>query len=229
MAEASFFSSSSSPLCAAQPWGSWRHSPCTTRASSSSHVLRCSRRLAGRRLVGPLRMPYALSIAPPLTRRFESWGLARSTAPATPQSRMPLLFERMKGVLSERPRTKAARPPLIPRFPGRAFRILHQKMWPQSTPTESYSSSSCVRPGFNPFRSSSTSGSSTGEEMRYTPLAHFPRSICLQRSLQKGNSSPFAVISVRQVGQRKMLFFWEAFLLMLLKVHAQPHHNRAPL
>ena len=55
--------------------------------------------------------------------------------------------------------------------------------------------------------------------MRYAPLAHFPKSICLQRSLQKGKSSPLAVTSVRHVGQRKILSFFEAFLLMLDEIN----------
>ena len=49
---------------------------------------------------------------------------------------------------------------------------------------------------------SSISGSVIGVEITYPPLAHFPRSISRQRSLQKGKCSEPASTSVRQVGQR---------------------------
>jgi hypothetical protein len=49
---------------------------------------------------------------------------------------------------------------------------------------------------------SSISGSVIGVEMTYPPLAHFPKSISRQRSLQKGTFSEPASTSVRQVGQR---------------------------
>src|SRR5215467_1207267 len=51
------------------------------------------------------------------------------------------------------------------------------------------------------FISSSFSGSVTGVEITYPPLAHLPRSIRRQRSLQKGKFSSLANTSVRHVGQ----------------------------
>jgi len=36
--------------------------------------------------------------------------------------------------------------------------------------------------------------------MTYLPLAHLPRSIKRQRSLQKGNSASFAITGFRQMG-----------------------------
>src|SRR5215467_5935419 len=56
-------------------------------------------------------------------------------------------------------------------------------------------------------RSSNTSGSRTGELILYAPLAHLPKSIFRQRSLQKGKSSSLSVTIVRQVGHRRIFFF----------------------
>src|SRR5271170_20580 len=44
-----------------------------------------------------------------------------------------------------------------------------------------------------------------GEDILYAPLAHLPRSILRQRSLQKGKSSSAAVTMVLQVGQRRTM------------------------
>ena len=44
--------------------------------------------------------------------------------------------------------------------------------------------------------------SDTGELITYWPLAHFPRSILRQRSLQKGKSAELLVAAFLQIGQR---------------------------
>jgi hypothetical protein len=59
---------------------------------------------------------------------------------------------------------------------------------------------------------SSISGSVIGVEITYPPLAHLPRSISRQRSLQKGKSFDPARTRVRQLGQRNDLTF---FLVIL--------------
>jgi len=45
-------------------------------------------------------------------------------------------------------------------------------------------------------------------EITYLPLAHLPRSMVRQRSLQKGKSSLERVTRVRQIGQRSELVFF---------------------
>jgi len=45
-------------------------------------------------------------------------------------------------------------------------------------------------------------------EITYLPLAHLPRSMVRQRSLQKGKSSLKRVTRVRQIGQRSELVFF---------------------
>ena len=51
---------------------------------------------------------------------------------------------------------------------------------------------------------SSESGSFIGDEITYPPLAHLPRSITRQRSLQNGNSGSEANTIFLQVGQRRL-------------------------
>ena len=51
------------------------------------------------------------------------------------------------------------------------------------------------------FSSTSSSVSVTGDEITYFPLAHLPRSIRRQRSLQKGKSASLLVTGFLQVGQ----------------------------
>jgi hypothetical protein len=51
---------------------------------------------------------------------------------------------------------------------------------------------------------STSSGSLIGVEITYPPLAHLPRSIKRQRSLQKGNPGSERKTILRQVGQRKL-------------------------
>jgi len=46
-----------------------------------------------------------------------------------------------------------------------------------------------------------SSASVTGDEITYSPLAHFPRSMMRQRSLQKGNSASVFFTAFLQVGQ----------------------------
>jgi len=45
-------------------------------------------------------------------------------------------------------------------------------------------------------------------EITYLPLAHLPRSIVRQRSLQKGKSPLERVTRVRQIGQRSEFVFF---------------------
>lgn len=45
-----------------------------------------------------------------------------------------------------------------------------------------------------------SSASVTGDETTYPPLAHFPKSIVLQRSLQKGKSAAVFVTGFLQIG-----------------------------
>src|ERR1700730_10458440 len=49
-----------------------------------------------------------------------------------------------------------------------------------------------------------SSASSTGDEITYAPLAHLPRSIRRQRSLQKGKSASVAFVGFLQLGQRSL-------------------------
>lgn len=49
-----------------------------------------------------------------------------------------------------------------------------------------------------------------GDDILYSPLAHLPRSIVRQRSLQKGNSASDLSTSLRQIGQRKLMIFFLA-------------------
>ena len=46
---------------------------------------------------------------------------------------------------------------------------------------------------------------STGDEITYAPLAHLPRSIKRQRSLQKGKSASAAFAGFLQIGQRSLM------------------------
>jgi hypothetical protein len=46
-----------------------------------------------------------------------------------------------------------------------------------------------------------------GEEMRYSPLAHLPRSITRQRSLQNGTFGSSRGTIVLQMGQRRIFGF----------------------
>jgi hypothetical protein len=50
---------------------------------------------------------------------------------------------------------------------------------------------------------SNCSGSVIGVEIIYPPLAHLPKSMTRQRSLQKGKFSSPATTSFRHVGQRR--------------------------
>jgi len=45
----------------------------------------------------------------------------------------------------------------------------------------------------------------TGEEMTYAPLAHLPRSIKRQRSLQKGKSEALASTGFLQIGHFSLM------------------------
>lgn len=47
--------------------------------------------------------------------------------------------------------------------------------------------------------------SCNGEEITYSPLAHLPRSIRRQRSLQKGNSESELFTGFLQIGQRRLM------------------------
>src|SRR5579862_4250578 len=111
---------------------------------------------------------------------------------------------------------KAIPQPQSPKSPDRVCRILPRKTWRQSAPRRSYfllveksrNQSSFESPRFPPEplrptspRFSKTSGSNTGELILYTPVAHFPKSILRQRSLQKGKSSSVGCTSIPQVGQ----------------------------
>jgi len=49
-----------------------------------------------------------------------------------------------------------------------------------------------------------SSASVTGEEITYWPLAHLPRSMRRQRSLQKGKSGPVVFTDFLQIGQRSL-------------------------
>src|SRR5208282_3552836 len=50
-----------------------------------------------------------------------------------------------------------------------------------------------------------SSASATGDEITYPPLAHLPRSINRQRSLQKGKSASVACAGFLQIGQRSLI------------------------
>src|SRR6202030_3671146 len=50
-----------------------------------------------------------------------------------------------------------------------------------------------------------SSASVTGDEITYAPLAHLPRSIRRQRSLQKGKSASSAFAGFLQIGQRSLM------------------------
>src|ERR1019366_677882 len=50
-----------------------------------------------------------------------------------------------------------------------------------------------------------SSASSTGDEITYAPLAHLPRSIRRQRSLQKGKSASADFTGFLQIGQRSLM------------------------
>src|SRR5271154_5023749 len=49
-----------------------------------------------------------------------------------------------------------------------------------------------------------SSSSPTGAGITYAPLAHLPRSIVRQRSLQKGNSASPLLTTFLQIGQRSL-------------------------
>src|SRR6201993_1549150 len=53
----------------------------------------------------------------------------------------------------------------------------------------------------------SSSVSFTGEEITYWPLAHLPRSMRRQRSLQKGKSGSALLTGFLQIGQRSLTVF----------------------
>ena len=59
-----------------------------------------------------------------------------------------------------------------------------------------------------------SSASVTGDEITYPPLAHLPRSIRRQRSLQKGKSGSVAFVGFLQIGQRSLMerFAWHSRL-----------------
>jgi len=67
---------------------------------------------------------------------------------------------------------------------------------------ETSSPSSALRLACSSATLSSSSGSLIAVEITYLPLAHLPRSIRRQRSLQKGKFSFSRSTRVRQVGQR---------------------------
>src|ERR1700732_2893473 len=50
-----------------------------------------------------------------------------------------------------------------------------------------------------------SSASLTGDEITYPPLAHLPRSIRRQRSLQKGKSASVAFVGFLQIGHRSLM------------------------
>src|SRR6266536_6541973 len=58
------------------------------------------------------------------------------------------------------------------------------------------------------FISVSSSVSCTGDETTYCPLAHLPRSINRQRSLQKGKSSADFVTAFLQIGHLSLSLGW---------------------
>jgi len=64
-----------------------------------------------------------------------------------------------------------------------------------------------------------SSASVTGDEMTYPPLAHFPRSMVRQRSLQKGKSGFFPATAFLQTGHRS----FGARLRTITKLYAGLH------
>jgi len=60
------------------------------------------------------------------------------------------------------------------------------------------------------------SGSFIGVEMTYPLLAHLPRSITRQRSLQKGKSASVGSTILRHVGQRRVFVFFRGISLRML-------------
>ena len=63
-----------------------------------------------------------------------------------------------------------------------------------------------------------------GEEMRYAPLAHLPRSITRQRSLQKGRLGSSSSTSVWQVGHRNAVGFEDFFVILFCLGYYARHH-----
>src|ERR1700691_2158283 len=109
------------------------------------------------------------------------------------------------------PPARAGRQRQTPRFPARAGAVRRPEKSPPPRPMLSFClslhHSSPDERGRIPSISSSSSGSRTGDEIRYTPLAHFPKSMVLQCSLQKGKSASFTVTICPHVGQRRLLSF----------------------
>ena len=62
-----------------------------------------------------------------------------------------------------------------------------------------------LRPHRGCLRRTASSASVTGDEITYAPLAHLPRSIRRQRSLQKGKSASADFTGFLQIGQRSLM------------------------
>src|SRR5579859_7857355 len=88
--------------------------------------------------------------------------------------------------------------PRIPTFLARDEAIRRQRTSPPAWPSAALVSPST--PWHHDFSSTSSSVSVTGDEITYFPLAHWPRSINRQRSLQNGKSSALLVTGFLQIG-----------------------------
>src|ERR1700735_3187393 len=132
--------------------------------------------------------------------------------------------------------TKAPTQRQTPRCPDRDGAARRPERSPPPRPMPSFClpqpHSSPAERGRIPSISSRRSGSNTGDDMRYTPLAHFPRSMVLQWSLQKGKSASFTVTSCPHVGQRRLLSFFPEglishFLDVIRRLFCLPDRNPA--
>src|SRR5438270_10679984 len=104
---------------------------------------------------------------------------------------------------------------MIPSCPGLASIVPRQRRsqseWPKAGhdhwPLPQLQSDQSSSSGPGKFCSSASSEISvTGEETTYCPLAHFPKSISRQRSLQKGKSSPALCTGFLQMGHLSLDF-----------------------
>src|ERR1700719_4616744 len=62
-----------------------------------------------------------------------------------------------------------------------------------------------------------SSASATGDEITYPPLAHLPRSMRRQRSLQKGKSGSELLTDFLQIGQRSLTVRFRGMDVLIVK------------
>src|ERR1700732_374135 len=66
-----------------------------------------------------------------------------------------------------------------------------------------------------------SSASLTGDEITYPPLAHLPRSITRQRSLQKGKSGSELLTDFLQIGQRSLTVRFRGMDVLIVKAEGR--------